>query len=126
MKDKDSKEAKHLLATIGSLTGSGGRATTAKEGFALRNLGVARVGDNGTYRDRSEAVIADGVGFALVIGDRLTELVGGSPSNSDRITKIIQGDDGLLVCDGKRIPRLFNPACMPPQCTDANRGHNHA
>jgi hypothetical protein len=48
MKDKDSKEAKHLLATIGSLTGSGGRATTAKEGFALRNLGVARVGDNGT------------------------------------------------------------------------------
>jgi hypothetical protein len=126
MKDKDSKEAKHLLATIGSLTGSGGRATTAKEGFALRNLGVARVGDNGTYRDRSEAVIADGVGFALVIGDRLTELVGGSPSNSDRITKIIQGDDGLLVCDGKRIPRLFNPPCMPPQCTDANRGHNHA
>lgn len=71
MKSKDNKEVKHLLATIGSLTGRAGRVTAAKGRFALPDLGVARVGD-------------------------------------------------------KRIPRLFDPACMPPQCTTADRGHNHA
>jgi len=72
MKDKDSKEAKHLLATIGSLTGSGGRATTAKEGFALRNLGVARVGDNGTNLGSpsagNAATAIESASFCLVPG----------------------------------------------------------
>jgi hypothetical protein len=126
VKDKDSKEEKYLFATISSLTGRGGHVATAPEALAFQGLDIASAGDIGTYRDRNEVVFTDGAGLALVIGDRSAELFGGSPSNGDRITQMLRGDDGLLVCDGERIPRLFDPARMLPQHTDADRGHNHA
>ncbi|NML98080.1 hypothetical protein HHL24_08970 [Paraburkholderia sp. RP-4-7] len=94
MKDGDSKEAKYLFATIGSLTGRVGHVTTATEGFGFHGLGVAPVGDIGTYRDRNEVVITDGTGFALVIGARPADLFGGSLRNGDRITQMFAKQDG--------------------------------
>ncbi len=126
MKYNDSKKTEYLFAIWSSLTGRGGHVTAATEGFAFQGLGVAPAGDIETYRDRNEMVITDGAAFALVIGDRPAELFGGSQSNGDRITQMLQGDDGLLVCDRERISRLIDPACMPPQRTAADRGHNHA
>lgn len=126
MKDKDSKEEKYLFATISSLTGRGGHVATAPEALAFQGLDVASAGDIETYRDRNEVVFTDGAGLALVIGDRSAELFGGSPSNGDRITQTLQIAHSLLVCDGERTPRLFDPACLPPLSTDTDGGHNHA
>ncbi|WP_216673579.1 PAAR domain-containing protein [Paraburkholderia solitsugae] len=126
MKDKDNKEVDYLFAIIDSLTEEGGRVTTATGDFALQSLGVAHVGDVVTSLDSNGAVITDGARFAVVIENRSAAFVGSSPSNGDRITQTLQVAHSLLVCDGERTPRLFDPACLPPLSTDTDGWHNHA
>lgn len=57
--------AKHLFATIGSLTERGGRVTGVTSRATIAGLGLARVGDTETCKDGSKATIIDGAGFAL-------------------------------------------------------------
>ena len=78
-------KAMYLFATIGALTARGGRVTDATSSVKIAGLTIARVGDVVTYEDGSEAVIADGAGFAAVSGDKPLALVGSHLTTAIRL-----------------------------------------
>lgn len=126
MKAKDDREEKYLFAIVSSLTRGGGHVTTATGGFVFQGRGVVRASDIGIYQKQNEVVVTDGTELALVTEDRPADLFDGSPTNGNRVTKMLQGDDGPLAREDKWIPRQSDPARMPPQRTKTDRGHNHA
>lgn len=114
-------KAMHLFATIGALTARGGRVTDATSSVKIAGLTIARVGDVVTYEDGSEAVIADGAGFAAVSGDKPLALVGSHLSNGDTIVETLQSGRGIIERDSDPIPGLFDPAYVPPSAAPGYR-----
>ena len=107
-------KATHWFATIGSLTGQGGRVTCVSSGLKIAGLTVALVGDVVTYEDGSEAVIIDGAGVAATYGDRPIALVGSRLTNGDRIIESLQNQRGISEYHDCPILGLFDPAYTLP------------
>ncbi|HEX7912605.1 MAG TPA: PAAR domain-containing protein, partial [Paraburkholderia sp.] len=120
---QERKGTMYAFATIGARTERGGYLTRASSGLVICGLRVALVGDVVTYRDGSEAVVADGSGKLSFYRDKCFALVGSCLSNGDKIvfTPWDDGKSGLLVPEGDKPEGMFDPSYVPPSMGPSHR-----
>lgn len=95
------------IATVGSLTRSGGILQKASGESTAGGLQVARVGDKVVYPDGSEATIISGAGVARVLQGASAALVGSMLDNGDEIISTPQSNNRLVFREGDELPNGF-------------------
>ncbi|WP_155630631.1 hypothetical protein [Burkholderia territorii] len=113
MSEQAVNETTYLFTTIGARTERGGRVTRMSTNATIDKLGLAVVGDIRGHEEGAAAMIADGVGCAVMWRGRPVTVAESHSSNGDRIVTAAPDACGITVRDGEEIPRLLESAYSP-------------